>query len=164
MSINKALEDCLETVDDPRTEQFHKAFIDWVRAGNVHLHRNRGRKNNREQKYTIYSRKEMNTEEYGNAKRSRWQIENALHWVLDIAYREDESRVRAGNSAENLNILRHMTLNMLKQEKSCKRGIAGKRKNCGWNHEYLLKILKTLDVKKEKTKFPKSGYIYRETR
>lgn len=67
---------------------------------------------------------------------------------MDITYREDESRVRAGNSAESLNILRHMTLNILKQEKSCKRGIAGKRKNCGWDYEYLWKVLKTLDVKK----------------
>lgn len=108
-----------------------------------------GKKTTESRSYTIYSRKEMKAEEYGKAKRSHWQIENALHWVLDIAYREDESRVRAGNSAENLNILRHMTLNMLKQEKSCKRGIAGKRKNCGWNHEYLLKVLKTLDVKEE---------------
>lgn len=42
-----------------------------------------------------------------------------------------------------------MTLNMLKQGKSCKSGIAGERKNCGWNKEYLLKILRILDVKKE---------------
>lgn len=110
-----------------------------------------GEKTTESRSYTIYSRKEMNAEEYGKAKRSHWKIENALHWVLDIAYREDESRVRVGNSAENLNILRHMTLNMLKQEKSCKRGIAGKRKNCGWNHEYLLKVLRTLDVKKEES-------------
>ncbi len=115
----------------------------------MYFNSNRRRKTTESRSYTIYSRREMNAEEYGKAKRSHWQIENALHWILDIAYREDESRVRAGNSAENLNILRHMTLNMLKQEKSCKRGIAGKRKNCGWNHEYLLKVLKTLDVKEE---------------
>lgn len=98
--------------------------------------------------YGIYSRKGMTAEEYGRAKRSHWGIENSLHWVLDIAFREDESRARAGNSAENLNILRQMTLNMLKQEKTCKRGIAGKRKNCGWDNNYLLKVLNTLNIEK----------------
>lgn len=108
-----------------------------------------GEKTTESRSYGIYSKKAMTAEEYGKSKRTHWQIENSLHWVLDIAYREDESRIRAGNSAENLNILRHMTLNMLKQEKSCKRGIAGKRKNCGWNDGYLLKVLKTLDIKKD---------------
>ena len=108
-----------------------------------------GEKTTTSRSYSIYSRETMDAEEYGKAKRKHWGIENSLHWVLDIAYREDESRTRAGHSAENLNILRHMTLNMLKQEKSCKRGIAGKRKNCGWNNEYLLKVLKTLDTKNE---------------
>ncbi|MFV0342367.1 MAG: ISAs1 family transposase [Anaerocolumna sp.] len=96
--------------------------------------------------YAIFSREKMTAEEFGKSKRSHWKIENSLHWVLDIAYREDESRARNGNSAENLNILRHMTLNMLKQEKTSKRGIAGKRKNCGWNNEYLLKVLNTADA------------------
>src|SRR5574344_1448535 len=96
--------------------------------------------------YAIFSREGMTAEDFGKAKRNHWRIENSLHWVLDIAYREDESRARNGNSAENLNILRHMTLNMLKQEKTCKRGIAGKRKNCGWNNEYLLKVLNTADA------------------
>lgn len=72
----------------------------------------------------------MTAEEFGKSKRSHWEIENSLHWILDIAYREDESRARNENSAENLNIVRHLTLNMLKQEMSCKRGIAGKRKKC----------------------------------
>lgn len=96
--------------------------------------------------YAIFSRAKMSAEEFGKSKRSYWKRENSLHLVLDIAYREDESRARNGNSAENLNILRHMTSNMLKQEKTCKRGIAGKRKNCGWSNEYLLKVLNTADA------------------
>lgn len=96
--------------------------------------------------YAIFSKKGMSAEEFGKGKRNHWKIENSLHWVLDIAYREDESRARKGNSAENLNILRQMTLNMLKQEKTCKRGIAGKRKICGWDNEYLLKVLNSADA------------------
>ena len=97
--------------------------------------------------YAIFSRKKMTAKEFGKGKRAHWGIENSLHWVLDIAYREDESRARNGYSAENLNILRQLTLNMLKQEKSSKRGIAGKRKNCGWDNAYLLKVLNTVGVK-----------------
>ena len=73
--------------------------------------------------------------------RSHWTVENSAHWVLDVAFREDDSRVRVGNAAENFSTLRRMTLNMLKQEKSVKVGIAAKRKRAGWDTEYLLKVL-----------------------
>lgn len=77
------------------------------------------------------------------AKRSHWKIENQVHWVLDIAFREDESRVRKDHSAENLAVLRHMALNLLKQEKTAKGGMHAKRLQAGWNNDYLLTILKS---------------------
>ena len=73
--------------------------------------------------------------------RSHWGIETSLHWVLDIAYREDESRVRKGHGAENLAILRHLTLNLLKQETSLKCGIHAKRLRVGWDKRYMIKVL-----------------------
>ena len=73
--------------------------------------------------------------------RSHWSIENSLHWVLDIAFREDECRKRKDNSAENFSILRHLTLNLLKREKNCKRSIKGKRLLAGWDESYLEKVL-----------------------
>lgn len=77
------------------------------------------------------------------AKRSHWKIENQLHWVLDIAFREDESRVRHDYGAENLAVLRLMALNLLKNEKIAKGGIHAKRLQAGWNNDYLLTILKS---------------------
>lgn len=61
-----------------------------------------------------------------------------------MSFREDGGRIRVGNSAENLSILRHMTLNLLKQEETLKRGMAGKRLIAGWNDDYLLKLYKGL--------------------
>jgi predicted transposase YbfD/YdcC len=76
-----------------------------------------------------------------DAIRGHWGIENRLHWVLDIAFREDESRLRKGNSAQNFAVLRHIALNLLKQERSCKRGIKTKRLKAGWSLDYLSKVL-----------------------
>jgi len=76
-----------------------------------------------------------------DAKRSHWGIENKLHWVLDVAFREDDCRVRQGNAAQNLAILRHMALNLLKQEKTAKGGVKAKRLRAAWNDDYLLKVL-----------------------
>lgn len=76
------------------------------------------------------------------AVRGHWAIENQLHWCLDIGFREDECRVREAKSAENLATLRHIGLNLLKQETSCKLGIKSKRKKAGWDNTYLLKVLK----------------------
>lgn len=77
------------------------------------------------------------------AKRSHWKIENQVHWVLDIAFREDECRVRKDHASENLAVLRHMALNLLKHEKTAKGGIHAKRLQAGWNNDYLLTILKS---------------------
>lgn len=96
--------------------------------------------------YSIYSRSGMGAEEYGKCKRAHWGVENSLHWVLDIGFREDESRMRAGNAAENVNVLRHIGTNLLKQEKSCKMGIASKRKKCGYDPDYLYKVLGGLNT------------------
>ena len=76
-----------------------------------------------------------------HAVRSHWGIENSLHWVLDVAMREDESRVRQDYAAENLSRLRRMALNLLKHEKTLKRGIQGKRLKAALSPDYLLKVL-----------------------
>lgn len=72
------------------------------------------------------------------AIRHHWQIENGLHWVLDIAFREDESRIRKDHAPQNMAVLRHLALNLLKQETSTQVGIAAKRKMAGWDNDYLL--------------------------
>jgi predicted transposase YbfD/YdcC len=79
-----------------------------------------------------------------HVKRTHWSIENALHWVLDIAFREDESRVRKDNGPQNFAILRHIALSLLKQDTSHKAGIKGKRLLAGWDEAYLLLVLSSL--------------------
>jgi predicted transposase YbfD/YdcC len=75
------------------------------------------------------------------AVRQRWDIENGLHWVLDIAFREDESRVRKDHAPENLAVLRHMALNLLKQETTARVGVHAKRLKAAWDENYLLQVL-----------------------
>ena len=78
---------------------------------------------------------------FARAVRGHWGVENKVHWVLDVWFREDQSRARAGYAAENLATLRRLALNLLKREPTKKRGIKGKQLNASWNHAYLLKLL-----------------------
>ena len=73
--------------------------------------------------------------------RQHWGIENKLHWVLDVGFGEDLDRKRAGHAAQNFSVLNRIALNLLKQDKSSKRGVKGKRLKAAWNHPYLLKLL-----------------------
>lgn len=79
--------------------------------------------------------------EFAQAVRTHWEIENKVHWVLDVAFREDLSRVRQGHAPENFAILRHIALNLLHHETSAKCGIKAKRLKAGWNEDYLLQVL-----------------------
>jgi predicted transposase YbfD/YdcC len=80
-------------------------------------------------------------ERFGQAVRSHWGIENQVHWLLDVAFREDDSRVRLGDGAENFAVLRRLALHLLKHEQTTRIGIKGKRLKAGWSDGYLLKLL-----------------------
>lgn len=94
-----------------------------------------------ETRYYITSLK-ADPEKIGKSIRSHWGVENSLHWTLDVSFGEDHSRKRVGNAAENYSIILRIALNLLKNEKSTKRGVKGKRLKAGWDNDYLLFILR----------------------
>lgn len=77
----------------------------------------------------------------GQAVRQHWGIENGLHWVLDVAFGEDQCRARIDNAARNLAALRKVALNVIKRDTKSKVGIATRRHRAGWDNDYLLKLL-----------------------
>ena len=91
--------------------------------------------------YFIYSCIGLNAEQMMKYKRNHWSIQNNLHWVLDMAFREDESRARKDNSAENFNVIRQIAFNILKSETSFKGGITDKQFKCLLDSSYLDKIV-----------------------
>jgi predicted transposase YbfD/YdcC len=79
--------------------------------------------------------------QFANAVRGHWGIENSVHWVLDVAFKEDGCRIRTGHAPENFAVLRHIALNVLRQDTQCRRGIATKRLKAGWDQDYLASLL-----------------------
>lgn len=78
---------------------------------------------------------------FAHLARGHWGIENGQHWVLDVAFREDESRVRVGYGAENFGVLRRVALNLLQQDTATRAGIKARRLKAGWDERYLLALL-----------------------
>ena len=77
----------------------------------------------------------------GRAIRTHWDIENALHWVLDVTFREDDSRVRDRRAARNLAVLRRIALNLVGRDRSAKASVRARRKKAAWNDDYMLQLL-----------------------
>ena len=98
-------------------------------------------KKSKQAHYFIYSCKGMTADQILQAKRSHWGIENQLHWILDMQFREDESRARADHSAENLNVLRHWAFNLLKAETSLRGSFSDKQFKCLLDDTFLDKII-----------------------
>jgi len=98
-------------------------------------------KTSTEMAYYIGSDRSAQVAETAGTIRRHWTVETQLHWVLDMAFREDEARHRARNTAQNLATLRHFALNIIKQDAERKVGIANARKRAGWDRAYLLKLL-----------------------
>jgi predicted transposase YbfD/YdcC len=80
-------------------------------------------------------------ETLANLIRNHWSIENRQHWVLDMAFNEDQSRVRKNHGSQNLAVLRRIALGLLRRDKSVKLGAKNKRLKAGRNREYLLRVL-----------------------
>jgi predicted transposase YbfD/YdcC len=103
-------------------------------------------KTSTEQRHYICSRKALLAQEALSASRSHWGIENQLHWVLDVAFNEDQCRVRTGHAAENFAVLRHLALNLLKHVPGSKVGIKTKRLRAACDEEFLARVLAATPV------------------
>ena len=103
--------------------------------------RTKGDETSIEDRYFISSLPLTRAEAIATGIRAHWGVENNLHWVLDVAFREDDCRIRTEHAPENFGIVRQIALNLIKQEKTAKVGVATKRLMAGWNEGYLEKIL-----------------------
>ena len=114
-------------------------FPKLVTIGMVESRIERGEKIEIERRSYISSRA-LSAEAFAAAVRSHWAIENNLHWTLDVTFKEDQSRLRAGHGARNMAVIRHFALNLVRQTKD-KRSIKRRRKRASWDPQYLLQIL-----------------------
>jgi predicted transposase YbfD/YdcC len=111
--------------------------------GMVESERRIGDKRTTETRYYLLSTP-LNAMDFGQAVRTHWGIENRVHWVLDVAFHEDQSRIRQGHAAENFAILRHLALNLLQHQQTKRLSAKTKRLKAGWDNDYLLQVLQSL--------------------
>ena len=115
----------------------------WTDVGAVALvcreRRVKGQKNEGTARYYITSLR-VGAAELAGYIRNHWGIENGLHWVLDVSFREDDSRTRSGHAAANLGMLRRVALSLLKRT-GTKASIKTRRMKAGWDDDYLLQVL-----------------------
>jgi predicted transposase YbfD/YdcC len=131
------------TISDPEFLDYLRQFGDWPELHTivkVLAERRVGTEVTQKTRYYITS--------LGNdakqalyAARGHWRIENQVHGVLDVVFREDDSRIRKGNGAQNFAILRHVALNLLRQERTAKVGVKAKRLKAALDEGYLLRVL-----------------------
>ena len=131
------------TVSDPTLLAYLNPTGAWAAlhcVGMVERERHVGTETTCETKYYISSL-DGQAPPFAQAVRSHWGIENRLHWVLDIAFREDDSRVRIGHAPETFAVLRHIALNLLRRESTARCGMKAKRLKAAWDETYLRRVL-----------------------
>ena len=123
--------------------QFLRDHQQWTGLGTIAMVHNQRQVNGETTTETRYyiSSLANDAKKILQATRGHWGVENSLHWVLDVAMGEDDSRIRKGHAPQNMATLRRLALNLLKQERSLKRGIQGKRLKAALSPNYLLKVL-----------------------
>jgi predicted transposase YbfD/YdcC len=162
--FTEAREERFETVPHVYTETLEKEHgrierrrywltsrLDWLRekeewagltsVGMVESTRTVNDVTSHEVRYFIASLDATDPEKFARAVRNHWSVENNLHWVLDVAFDEDACRVRKDNAPENMAMLRHLALNLIKRDTTNKRGVQTRRKMAGWSPDYLLHLL-----------------------
>lgn len=130
-------------IDPHQWPEHFRTLADWKNLQSIAMIRAERRvqdKVSHEKRFYISS-KTKNARLMLRTTRGHWGIENGLHWVLDVAFDEDRSRIRSGNAPQNMAVLRHMALNLLKKERSIKVGIKIKRLKCALDESYLFKVL-----------------------
>ena len=116
------------------------AFPGLAMIGMVEAETKREGKAMHERRYYLSSAK-LDATTFAQAVRGHWGIENQVHWVLDMVFDEDHSRMRERNSATNVAMIRRMALNMLRQDQTDKLSLRRKRLRAGWDHDYLRHLL-----------------------
>lgn len=111
--------------------------------GMVEAERRIGDKRTNETRYYLLSTP-LKARAFGQAVRSHWGIENQVHWVLDVGFHEDQSRIRAGYAAENFAVLRHLALNLLQHHKTKGLSVRTRRMKAAWDNDYLLQVLQAV--------------------
>jgi predicted transposase YbfD/YdcC len=119
----------------------HPDWRDWRSVGMVYRERTVGDQEPSADVCYYLSSLPPKVKTFARAVRGHWGIENALHWVLDVSFREDESRVRTEHAPENLALVRRLAAALIKQDKKTKGGTACRRKRAGWDNEYLEQVL-----------------------
>jgi predicted transposase YbfD/YdcC len=132
-----------QLISDPQWLDYLRANHNWKKLNcviRIWTERRIGRKKTRESRYYICSRRATAADLLA-ATRHHWGVENNVHWVLDVVFDEDASRVRVGHAQQNLATMRRIAINMLNQEQSRKYSLKGKRQLAGWDESFLERIV-----------------------
>jgi predicted transposase YbfD/YdcC len=130
-------------ITDPELLQYLRNFEVWSELKTIALVRGTRRVNGVESVQDRYYISSLTGDARTilQAVRHHWGIENSLHWVLDVVFREDQARMRQGDTAHNFAMLRHIALNLLRAQKSGPKSVRGKRLKAAWDNDFLLKVL-----------------------